>query len=60
MRTMKICPRCKFKPKLGRPRELDDRKVKALRRAKWSVQAIAAKFDVSKTAVYKALARKAA
>ncbi len=57
---MKVCNRCGFHPKLGRPRSIDERKVKALRRAKWSVAQISEKLDISRTAVYKVLARKAA
>jgi predicted DNA-binding protein YlxM (UPF0122 family) len=51
------CPNCGYEPLLGRPKKLDDRKIKGLKRKGKSLAEIAEKFGVTRGAVQAALKR---
>lgn len=51
------CPNCGYEPPKGRPKKLDDKKVKALSKKGKSLAEIAAKFKVTRGAVQAALKR---
>lgn len=51
------CPQCGYEPPMGRPKKLDDQKVKAMRAKGFSLSQMAAKFDVTAGAIRAALKR---
>jgi transposase len=51
------CPQCGYEPPNGRPKKLDDKKVKQLKKAGFSLSQIAKKFGVTRGAVQAALKR---
>jgi transposase len=52
------CPNCGYEPAKGRPKKLDDKKVKALSKSGKSLADIAKKFGVTRGAVQASLKRK--
>lgn len=52
------CPQCGYEPPRGRPKKLDDKKVKALSKTGWSLQALATHFKVTRGAIQASLKRK--
>lgn len=53
------CPQCGYAPPKGRPKKLDDKKVKALRAKGLSLGQLAEKFGVTRGAIQAALKRPA-
>jgi len=51
------CPNCGYEPPRGRPKKLNDKKVKELSRKGLSLAEIAEKFGVTRGAVQAALKR---
>lgn len=51
------CPQCGYMPPKGRPKMLDDKKVKKLKASGHSLADIAEKFGVTRGAVQAALKR---
>lgn len=51
------CPQCGYEPPKGRPKSMDDKKVKKLKAKGWSLAEIAEKFGVTRGAVQAALKR---
>lgn len=51
------CPNCGYEPPKGRPKKLDDAKVRKLRKQGKSLAEIAAKLGVTRGAVQAALKR---
>jgi predicted DNA-binding protein YlxM (UPF0122 family) len=51
------CPKCGFSPKLGRPKKLPDKKIKALAKTGWSLQALATTYNVTRGAIQAAIKR---
>ncbi len=51
------CPKCGYAPPIGRPKKLDDKKIKALKLSGKSLADIAIKFGVTRGAVQAALKR---
>lgn len=51
------CPHCGYEPPKGRPKKLDDKKVKKMKRAGKSLSEIANRFDVTRGAIQAALRR---
>lgn len=51
------CPQCGYQPPKGRPKQLDDAKVKKLRDKGLSLADLAAKFGVTRGAIQAALKR---
>lgn len=51
------CPQCGYEPPKGRPKRLDDKKVRKLRKQGKSLAEIASKFGVTRGAIQAALAR---
>lgn len=51
------CPKCGYEPPMGRPKKLDDKKVKQMKKDGKSLSEIAAKFGVTRGAVQAALKR---
>jgi transposase len=54
---MSKCPQCGYEPPKGRPKKLDDAKVKKLRKEGLSLRAIAAKLGCTEGAVRVSLKR---
>ena len=51
------CPNCGYEPTKGRPKKIDDAKVRKMRKAGKSLAEIAKKFDVTRGAVQASLNR---
>jgi predicted DNA-binding protein YlxM (UPF0122 family) len=51
------CPKCSYQPTKGRPKRLDDKKIKALAKTGWSLQALATTFNVTRGAIQASLKR---
>jgi len=51
------CPKCGYAPPLGRPKGLDDKKVRKLILDGWSLRAIAAHLGVTHGAVQASMKR---
>lgn len=51
------CPQCGYEPPRGRPKKLDDKKIKKLKAQGKSLAEIAEKFGVTRGAVQAALKR---
>ena len=51
------CPNCGYQGPVGRPKKLDDKKVKKLKAQGKSLAEIAAKFGVTRGAIQAALKR---
>jgi len=51
------CPNCGYEPLRGRPKKMDDKKVRKMRKAGNSLAEIADKFGVTRGAVQASLAR---
>ena len=51
------CPQCGYEPPKGRPKKLDDKKIKALTKEGWSLQALATTFNVTRGAIQASLKR---
>ena len=51
------CPNCGYEPPKGRPKKLDDKKIKKLKKAGKSLAVIAKKFGVTRGAIQAALKR---
>jgi predicted DNA-binding protein YlxM (UPF0122 family) len=51
------CPKCGYSPTLGRPKKLNDKKIKALAKEGWSLQALATTFHVTRGAIQAAIKR---
>lgn len=51
------CPNCGFEPTKGRPKTLDDSKIKKMRDAGKSLAEIAERFGVTRGAIQMALKR---
>lgn len=56
---MTKCPQCGYEPPRGRPKKLDDEKVKRLRAKGLSLREMADKLGVTEGAIRAALKRKA-
>lgn len=54
--TMK-CPQCGYKPPKGRPKKIDDQKVKSLKKQGKSLSEIAARLGVTKGAIQASIKR---
>lgn len=52
------CPNCGYKPPIGRPKKLDDKKILSMKRQGKSLAEIADKFKVTRGAIQAALKRK--
>ncbi len=51
------CPHCGYEPPIGRPKKIDDRKVKKMHKAGKSLAEIADKMGVTRGAIQAALKR---
>ena len=51
------CPKCGYMPPKGRPKKLNDKKIAALAKTGWSLQALATTFKVTRGAIQASLRR---
>lgn len=52
------CPQCGYAPKKGRPKKIDDAKVRAMRKRGATLSEIAHHFNVTRMSVHHSLKRK--
>lgn len=52
------CPNCGYEPPRGRPKELDDKDIKKMKRKGKSLAEIAEKYGVTRGAIQASLKRK--
>lgn len=51
------CPKCGYKPNMGRPKKLDDKKIRKLALTGWSLTALATQFEVTRGAIQASIKR---